>query len=477
MKGRARILTAALAIGLWVAPASFARAQGIPAIGGFSTAPPAAPAIGTFAPAPPASPPPEAAAPAPPAASASRRTATPRPAAPARAMAVSADPRPTFTPESQEATERAMRRYEAIAASGGWPRLAGGAATPALRQRLVAEGDLASETAPAEAVRAAIRRFQLRHGLRQSGTVDGATLAALNVPVERRVRQLSASLARMRASTFGFGTRYVVVNIPSASVEAVESGQVRRRYVAVVGKKDRASPPVETRITSVNFNPTWTVPTSIIRKDIIPRMQRDPGYLTRAKIRILDSRGTEINPRAVNWSSERAVNFTLRQDPGAGNSLGRIKIDMPNNLAVYMHDTPSQALFARDDRFHSSGCVRVADVKDFATWLLSDNRGWDRADTDEAVAEGERRDVRLTRPVPVAWTYYTAWASPDGAAHFRQDIYDLDATGGGMPVAIRNRPLTPGYEPPSPATGGLETVPLPEPAPAEEPSIFRGWWR
>jgi murein L,D-transpeptidase YcbB/YkuD len=252
---------------------------------------------------------------------------------------------------------------------------------------------------------------------------------------------------------------------------------VRRRYVAVVGKKDRASPPVETRITSVNFNPTWTVPTSIIRKDIIPRMQRDPGYLTRAKIRILDSRGTEINPRAVNWSSERAVNFTLRQDPGAGNSLGRIKIDMPNNLAVYMHDTPSQALFARDDRFHSSGCVRVADVKDFATWLLSDNRGWDRADTDEAVAEGERRDVRLTRPVPVAWTYYTAWASPDGAAHFRQDIYDLDATGGGMPVAIRNRPLTPGYEPPSPATGGLETVPLPEPAPAEEPSIFRGWWR
>jgi murein L,D-transpeptidase YcbB/YkuD len=450
----------------------------IPAIGGFSQAPPAMPQIGSFGqPLPAVAPPPgnpgqpAAAAPAP------RRVASaPRPAAPTRTTSVTADPRPTFTAESVEATERALARYQAIAASGGWDRLGSGANTPALRERLAIEGDLAGGSAAPEAVRAAVRRFQLRHGLRQSGAADAATLAALNVPAEQRVRQLSASLARMRASTFGFGSRYVVVNIPSATVEAVESGQVRRRYVAVVGKKDRASPPVETRITSVNFNPTWTVPTSIIRKDIIPRMQRDPGYLTRSKIRILDARGTEVNPRAINWTSERAVNFTLRQDPGAGNSLGQIKIDMPNNLAVYMHDTPSKGLFARDNRFHSSGCVRVQDVRDLATWLLADNRGWDREDTDEAIAEGERKDVRLARPVPVAWTYFTAFASPDGTVHFRRDIYDLDAAGGGQPIAVRNRPRTPDHEPPSTATGGLEAVPVPvvpEPAP---PPIW-GWWR
>ncbi len=199
-------------------------------------------------------------------------------------------------------------------------------------------------------------------------------------------------------------------------MEAIENGQVRRRYVAVVGKADRASPPVETRITNVNFNPTWTVPTSIIKKDIIPKMQKDPGYLSRSRIRILDGRGREINPRAIDWTTERAANFTLRQDPGVGNSLGQVRIDMPNHLAVYMHDTPSKGLFARDDRFHSSGCVRVADVRDLATWLLSENRGWDRADTDGAIAAGERKDVRLNRAVPVAWTYFTGYGMPDGTA-------------------------------------------------------------
>ncbi len=127
---------------------------------------------------------------------------------------------------------------------------------------------------------------------------------------------------------------------------------MRRRYIAVVGKADRASPPVETRITNINFNPTWTVPASIIRKDIIPKMQRDPGYLTRAKIRILDGRGGEINPRAVDWSSERAVNYTLRQDPGAGNSLGQVRIDMPKTL-------PSTCMTRRRSRSSRATTVSI----------------------------------------------------------------------------------------------------------------------
>jgi L,D-transpeptidase YcbB len=429
---------------------------------------PAAPAI----PAPPAGAPPIVAPaidPAPAAAApdaarpAPRRVVRKKRPAVVRYAALPRDVRPTFSAQSVEATQNAVQRYRGIVARGGWNRVSSGNQAQ-IRARLQAEGDLGEGGIPA-----AVKRFQLRHGLRETGVVAGPTLTAMNVSAQTRLNQLEASLARMKASSFGFGQRYVVVNIPAAAVEAIEDGQVRRRYIAVVGKADRASPPVETRITSVNFNPTWTVPTSIIKKDIIPKMQKDPGYLTRSKIRILDGRGREINPRTIDWNTERAANFTLRQDPGAGNSLGRLKIDMPNHLAVYMHDTPSKGLFAADNRFHSSGCVRVADVNDLATWLLSGNGGWSRSDTEDAIAEEERRDVRLNRAVPIAWTYYTGYGMPDGTAHFRSDIYELDSNGGGQPIAIRSGPRAPVVAEPSAATGGFEQEP---PTPSAGPSFW-----
>jgi murein L,D-transpeptidase YcbB/YkuD len=220
------------------------------------------------------------------------------------------------------------------------------------------------------------------------------------------------------------------VNIPSATVEAVEKGQVVRRYVAVVGKKDRASPRVEARIGTVNFNPTWTVPVSIIKKDIIPHMRKDAGYLAKMKIRILDGQGREIDPTAIDWSTQRAADFTLRQDPGSGNSLGQIRIDMPNKHAVYMHDTPTKRLFASNDRFHSSGCVRVADIRHLVEWLLDGaagpNGAWTQAEIEAAIGSGKRHDARLAKPVPVAWVYMTGYALADGTVHFRDDVYGLD---------------------------------------------------
>ncbi len=383
-----------------------------------------------------------------------------RPPAPQRSAALPKDSRPTFTAQSIESTQSAVARYRGIVANGGWKRVSAGNAEQ-IRERLIIEGDIGESDA---VLRDAIRRFQTRHGLRDTGVVAGATLTAMNVPAQIRLRQLEASLGRMKASSFGFGERYVVVNIPAAAVEAVEGGEVHRRYGAIVGKADRASPPVETRITSINFNPTWTVPTSIIKKDIIPKMQKDPGYLSRSKIRVLDGRGKEISPQSIDWSTDRALNYTLRQDPGTGNSLGQIRIDMPNNLAVFMHDTPSKGLFSGDNRFLSSGCVRVDGVRDLATWLLAPGNGWDRGATDEAIAEGERKDVRLARAVPVAWTYYTGYGMPDGSAHFRSDIYDLDSKGGGQPIAFRSTPQSPQQgEVPSQATGGLEPAPLEPP--------------
>ena len=186
---------------------------------------------------------------------------------------------------------------------------------------------------------------------------------------------------------------------------------------------------------SINLNPTWTVPVSIIKNEIIPRMQRDPGYLAREKIRILDGAGAEVDPKRIDWSTERAANYTLRQDSGAGNSLGSIRIDMPNKLAVYMHDTPSKRLFGADYRFLSHGCVRVQGVYDFAEWLLRRRRAAARS------ASGTRRRCsprsRTARartsssrgPSPVIWVYLTGWANRDGAANFRNDVYGLDAGG------------------------------------------------
>ncbi|WP_442932133.1 L,D-transpeptidase family protein [Microvirga sp. CF3016] len=338
---------------------------------------------------------------------------------------------------------RAAWTYKRIAEAGGWPTLPAGTVLKAgdkgplvatLRQRLASEGELSADLTTSTTFDAeltnAVKRFQARHGLPESGAVRARTLEALNVPALTRHRQLTASAQRLAGSTFSFGERYVVVNIPSAAVEAVERGQVARRYVAIAGKVDRPSPTVETRVTAVNLNPTWTVPVSLIKKDIIPHVRKDPGYLEKMKIRILDAKGQEVDPKTLDWSTQNAVNYTLRQDPGAINSLGQIRIDMPNKHAVYMHDTPKKQLFAQDARFHSSGCVRVADVSGFAEWLLRGTNGpagaWTKEGIDTAIASTARQDIRLEKPIPVAWVYLTGYATADGAVHFRDDVYGLD---------------------------------------------------
>jgi murein L,D-transpeptidase YcbB/YkuD len=360
------------------------------------------------------------------------------------AAIVSQDPRPTLEAGTFVSTMRAAGTYKRIAEEGGWPTLPAGTVlkvgdkgplVATLRQRLAREGDLSAGQSPGDTydadVAKAVKRFQARHGLSESGAVRSKTLEALNISAEQRHRQLVASMKRLIDSRFSFGERYVVVNIPSATVEAVESGQVVRRYVAVVGKTDRPSPEVETRITTVNLNPTWTVPVSLIKKDIIPHVRKDPSYLAKMKIRILDAKGQEVDPQTLDWATNSAVNYTLRQDPGVTNSLGQIRIDMPNKDAVYLHDTPSKRLFAQDTRFYSSGCVRVANILGFAEWLLQGtNRPdgiWDQSNLQAAIAPGTRQDIRLTKPVPIAWVYLTGYATSDGTVHFRDDVYGLDA--------------------------------------------------
>jgi murein L,D-transpeptidase YcbB/YkuD len=459
-----RVLVAAALVGLpLLVPGAAAQTPAIPAASTASPAAPASPAgapsapdglVSPFLPTPnvaapapmgaeatPGGPPP-AAAPIPvetPAAPKPKKVAPPPPP---RETALSDDPAPTLQPETFFATAKASERYSAIVDAGGWPTDivaigpgTGGPAVAKLRKRLMIEGYLDGAQAGGLAwdagLTTAVKRFQSHMGLRQTGVVSGATLKAMNVPARERFNELASSANRLAGLNFSFDQRYVVVNLPSTSVEAVENGRVVHHYVAIVGDPEHPSPEISAQIQVINLNPTWTVPISIIKKEIIPRMQRDPGYLTRAKIRILDGSGQEINPKSVNWSTERAANYTLRQDSGAGNSLGSIRIGMPNKLAVYMHDTPSKGLFGADYRFLSHGCVRVQGVYDYAAWLLEGTPGgpggvWDKAAMEAKIKEGAPFDIKLARAVPVIWVYLTGWSNGDGPAQFRDDVYGVD---------------------------------------------------
>jgi len=201
------------------------------------------------------------------------------------------------------------------------------------------------------------------------------------------------------------------------------------RHAAGVGKIDRQSPIMNAKVTQVNFNPFWTVPASIIRKDLIPKMRKDPNYLTDQKIRIY-SNGVEIPPSQVNWNSTEATRYMFRQDPGADiNSMGFVRINIPNPHGVYMHDTPARGVFGDDFRFVSSGCVRLQNVRDYVAFLLQETPGWNPQTIQAAIDSGKRIDATLSTPLPIYWTYITSWATPEGVAQFRDDIYNRDGLG------------------------------------------------
>jgi L,D-transpeptidase YcbB len=347
---------------------------------------------------------------------------------------------PTLSPSTAETTQTSIAQYETIVAKGGWPDVpasadglrvgAKGAAVPALRRRLSVAGDLELNSGDPQVfdsyVDAAVRRFQVRHGLHADGVVHEATLHALNVSADRRLAQLRTNAVRLKALTGNLGNRIVVANIPAAQIEAIENGVAVTRHTAVAGKPDRPSPDVHSKIIQINFNPFWTVPVSIIRKDLIPKMQAEPDYLTRNHIRIFDPKNNELQPSQIDWYSTEAVNYKFKQDAGDFNSLGSMKINFPSPDGVYMHDTPSKNLFGEDFRFASSGCMRVQNVRELVYWILAESPGWSKTEIDEVIKSGERKDAKVAKPLPLYWVYVTAWATPDGVVQFRDDIYNRD---------------------------------------------------
>jgi murein L,D-transpeptidase YcbB/YkuD len=349
---------------------------------------------------------------------------------------------PTLSAATIQTTEQAIPTYEAMVAQGGWQPIPAiekvrlGIRHPGvvpMRQRLIAGGDLDVSSSLTDVydsyVERAVRRFQARHGLNVDGIAHEQTLKTMNIPAAARLNQLKVNLARLRSMTSYAAPRFVMCNIPAAQIEAIEGGVAVTRHTAVVGKPDRASPEINSRIVEINFNPYWTVPVSIVRKDLIPKMQAEPDYLTKNHIRVLDPRGAEVPPGHINWYSEEAVNYRFKQDPGDFNSLGTIRINFPSPHGVYMHDTPLKNIFGEDMRFHSSGCVRVQNVRELVNWLLVDTPNWSGEDIDRVIKNGDRKDAKVAKPVPLHWVYITAWATPDGVVQFRDDIYNRDGLG------------------------------------------------
>ena len=360
------------------------------------------------------------------------------------ALSIIDTPEPILSFDTANNIQTAIAYYSQVVQQGGWQpptrqtyNLSNGKdgrAVTDLKRHLMLVGDYAQADRVNgnfdDATDLAVRRFQVRHGIIPNGKIDEPTFYALQVTAEQRLSQLQLNLLRVQTVATNLKSdRYVVVNIPAASIEAVELGQVAQRHTAVVGRIDRPTPILDSKISQINFNPYWHVPKSLIEKDLIKYMNDDPEYLTKFKIHIYDAKGNELQPTDIDWHTDDAVNYSFRQEPGAENSMGHCKINFPNKFDVYLHDTPSKSLFSENARFHSSGCVRVEGVAELVSWLLGPNGGWDQAAVDAVFNSNERLDVSLKQGTPLHTTYVTAWANRTGTVSFRDDVYQFDSQG------------------------------------------------
>ena len=359
---------------------------------------------------------------------------------------------PLVGEETIRAVEQAVEQYQRIVTSGGWPRFASERTlrpgddddrVPYLVRRLRISGDLSTRSelgyGYGPELEAAVKRFQNRHGIRPTGLVDRATFAAMNVPADARLAQLKLNLERLRELSRDVPQieRYVLVNSSAYALESVEGGTVIGRHRTIVGKPDRQTPTIKALIKNINLLPSWHVPESVAKRDLIPRLQREPEYLEKEHIRVLKAwNGAEVPRNTINWQDPVVMSYKFQQDFGPWNALGLVRLDMPNSETVYMHDTPMEQLFGQRGRAYSAGCVRVEGVFDLAGWIVRGAPGWDRKRLDEVVASGVPTDIPLPRPVPVYFVYITAWAAPSGRVDFRPDLYGRDGAAEQMTAAF-----------------------------------------
>jgi murein L,D-transpeptidase YcbB/YkuD len=340
----------------------------------------------------------------------------------------------------------ALARYRSVERHGGWPEVGPGklvlkagvrdARVPKLRTHMVAEGDLRDEQVKDEQLfdedlDRAVRLFQERHGLETDGVIGEGTRRVINVPLAERIRQIELNMERWRWLPRDFPKRYILVNMAGYELAIVENGMPIREMRVVVGRDQRQTPAMQTRINAVVINPYWYVPDTVLRQDLLPAVQKDAKLLSRLNIKVFSSiqgNGTEVDAAKLDWNSFNATGpfpYTLRQDPGPGNALGRFKFLLENSPAIYLHDTADPGAFGRRARALSSGCIRLQEPLELAKYVLAPE--WDQAKIEAAVAEGKPQQMELAEPLPIFLIYQTVWVNELNETHFREDVYARDA--------------------------------------------------
>jgi murein L,D-transpeptidase YcbB/YkuD len=338
--------------------------------------------------------------------------------------------------------KEALASYRAIAAAGGWELLPEGETlkkgesderVPLLRKRLAVTCDL-PDTASAdsklfdEGLEAAVKQFQERHHLAADGVVGKGTRKALNVPVGTRIGQIRVNLERGRWVLQNLEDSFVIVNIAGFWVSYIKEGKMEWRSRAQVGKSYRKTPVFKSKMSYIVFNPTWTVPPTILAQDILPAVKRDSAYLQKKNIEIVDRNGQVVDPAGIEWSKYSGKNFPyiLRQKPGPNNALGQVKFIFPNKHFVFLHDTPSKALFERETRTFSSGCIRVEKPLELAGVLLDDPVKWNQESIADLIERGQTKTIYLREPLPVLLLYWTAMVDEKERVNFINDVYERD---------------------------------------------------
>lgn len=338
------------------------------------------------------------------------------------------------------ALKEKLRQYREIQKKGGFPKIITSKKVLALGDRdssvlnlknyFLITGDWKEKDTTmlfTDSLASAVKRFQKRMGLAENGKVSTATLAALNVPIEARIRQMMINMERLRWAPVELENDYLLVNIPEFRLHVFENKKLAWDMNVVVGKEASKTSIFRGDLSMVVLNPYWNIPTSIIRNEIMPKLQRGTSYLSRNNMEVL-SGNKVIDPSSVNWSkyAKSIPPFNFRQKPGNKNSLGKMKFLFPNSYSIYLHDTPSKGLFNESARAFSHGCIRLAEPRKLALYLLRNNANWSSEKVDKVLETDKENIIKVKPTVPVYIVYFTTWVSSSGQLNFRKDIYDLD---------------------------------------------------
>ena len=335
--------------------------------------------------------------------------------------------------------ETALSRLRSREVEDGWVQVGEGAAlrrgakgtrVERLQKRLRAGGDLSNEAIRGRfdaATEQALLRFQARHGLAVDGIAGSDTIAALDVSLDDRIREVEVNLSARRAFESRAESRFVLVNIPAYRLTLVEHGAPTLTMKVAVGEEGWATPPIDGEIQKIVVNPFWLVPAKIVAADLAPKFRANPRQLEQKGFVILrEGDGTKpVDPKRIDWTSidPETFPYLIRQQPGPQNLLGDLKFVFPNPKSIYFHGTPHQAVFERTERDVTHGCIRLENPQQLAVALLRETPGWSREQLEQRIGTGETEEVPLAEPIPVHLVYWTAWVAPDGTLQHRDDIY------------------------------------------------------